>query len=235
MNSTHQENQYSNNYDDIKMLLDDEQFKPFEEEDFANDVTMEIFDSDPGDLVNLFDLEYPPVPPLSGNFQPSERKNSLLLTRRTSVNSRRHSLLSWTTNDFEVPLECKSENEFQECFEHFSSDTAQVSSNVHGYTNQVSVPTNLPDYSSRPMQVPSNADAVPDVCQSTPSSPGSTGVIEMDTSSDEFTQHFKRSLSSLEQSMRRSEQSRLMLGEQKPALRNALLSYMSQLGNSTMQ
>lgn len=74
--------------------------------------------------------------------------------------------------------------------------------------------------------------------------------LPMDVASDEFKQTFKRTMMKLEESMRRSEQSRRMLGDQRSSFitattlannnetyekgRSQLLSYFSQLGNKTI-
>ncbi len=74
--------------------------------------------------------------------------------------------------------------------------------------------------------------------------------LPMDIASDEFKKTFKRTMMKLEESMRRSEQSRRMLGDQRSSFitattfannndtcekgRSQLLSYFSQLGNKTI-
>jgi flagellar hook-basal body complex protein FliE len=71
-----------------------------------------------------------------------------------------------------------------------------------------------------------------------------TGSADLDASCAEFEQNFKKSLLKLEQSMKRSEESRMMLGEQRSTIsdgvsnmnesRSQLLSFMTNLNNTTL-
>ena len=142
----------------------------------------------------------------------------LSMSSNITSNDRRFSLFGSYAGT-EIETPKTPQNEYQECFEQFSTNNS----------NQ------LPRTTSAPLT------HVPDLCDSS--------ELEMDTSLDEeFEQKFQRSLSKLEESMRRSEQSRILLGGP-TAVENArynalhqsyskgrsqIMSFMTQLGNNTM-
>lgn len=120
-------------------------------------------------------------------------------------------------------------NEFQECFEQFHSNYSPV---------------------------PSPQDRPQETRRSRFNQTAPFGTQSNASPSEDFDRNFRRSLSNLEQSMRRSEQSRKMLGEHRSAIsvlynnitasaggtnnntsvrgRSQLLSYMTSLGNNTL-
>ncbi len=121
-------------------------------------------------------------------------------------------------------LNGEESNEYQECFEQF-----------HSNYSPVSCPVPSRSFEERQKSTRSNEETFP-------------------LGGHEFDRDFRRLLSNLEQSMRRSEQSRKLLGEHRSAIsvlynnvcastngtnqitkgRAQLLSYMTMLGNNTL-
>ena len=167
----------------------------------------------------------------SDSFYPEQedlylaRRHSLAFSMNSILNSRRFSMFGMNNIESDVPMESMTPNEYQECFEHFSSGS------ING-TNQA--------YDTR------QPIAMQDPYQSSETTTSNPIVGDLN-------QRFQQSLFKLEELMKRSEQSRMMLGAQernaaiftnggsntnsftgsyaKP--RSQLLSYVSQLGNNT--
>ena len=220
MFSNQQRNSIKSYNTEINMLDDSDKVDQFDDYFSYNDL-MDCFDTeDPYFAPNSSDLE------VQHNSVPLS-SDPILDERRNSLlsimNSKRNSLYGISNVTFEVPSDTPLED-CQECFAQFSSDA-------------ICEPTSAPSFYEYPERA-----TVPDHLESHESG--------IDTSSDEFKQTFRKTLLNLEQSMKRSEASRLMLGEQRKAITRAnnnafnglylkgrtsqILSYMTQLGSNTL-